>query len=104
MDRHRAADRVELAMRRALTAADVVEEEHRVAVLAELARRVAERRDEAAAQALGHGAQYADLARALGISRQAARQRFSPPREDRHSGASGVPAPSRASPRGDTGS
>ena len=78
MDHHRAADRAELAVHRALINADVVELEDRVAVLAQLTARLQQQRDDTAIDALRHGASCAQLARLLGVSRQAVRKRLLP--------------------------
>ena len=75
MEHYRAADRVQLAVRRALTAADVVEPLDRAAVLNLLITRLEEERRSAADLAVHTGESYAAVGRALGISRQAARQR-----------------------------
>lgn len=78
MDRFRAADRAELAVRRALVRADVVEVEDRVAVVAELTKRLQRQLDRDAADALSYGASCAQIARLLGVSRQAVRKRLRP--------------------------
>ncbi|QBI18865.1 hypothetical protein ER308_04440 [Egibacter rhizosphaerae] len=78
MDRYRAADRAELAVRRALTHADVVEIEDRLAVVAELVARLQRQQDRDAVDALRYGASCAHVARLLGLSRQAVRQRLLP--------------------------
>ena len=78
MEHARAADRAELAMRRALTQADVVEVEDRIAVAAELVRRLQAGLDADAVIALGYGASCAKVARLLGVSRQAVRKRLLP--------------------------
>ena len=83
MDHHRAADRAELAVHRALTNADVVELEDRVAVLAHLTARLQRQRDTTAIDALRHGASCAHVARLLGVTRQAVRKRLLP-HADRH--------------------
>ena len=76
MDRYRAADRAELAVRRALVRADVVEVEDRVAVVAELIKRLQRQLDRDAVNALSCGASCAEVARLLGVSRQAVRKRL----------------------------
>ena len=76
MDSWRAADRVELAVRRALIGCDVVEVLDRAAVLAELVRRLERLRDQSVADALDAGDSYAAAARALGVTRQAVRKKY----------------------------
>ena len=78
MDCHGVADRVELAVRRALVLADAVEPLARTAALAELARRLERLRDRAGREALDAGESCAAVGRVLGITRQAARQRLGP--------------------------
>lgn len=78
MDHARAADRAELAVRRALIQADVVEVEDRIAVAAELVRRLQAGLDADAVTALSYGASCANIARLLGVSRQAVRKRLLP--------------------------
>jgi len=78
MDTRRAADRVEHAVRRALTAADVVEPLERAAVLTELIGRLSSERERAAGLAAETGETFAAIGRAVGMSRQAARRRYRP--------------------------
>lgn len=78
MDHQRAADRVEHAVRRALTVADAVEPLERAAVLTELIGRLEGERERAAVLAASTGETYAVIGRAVGISRQADRRRCQP--------------------------
>ena len=78
MDRHRPADRAELAVRRALVRTDVIEVEDRVAVVVELVGRLQRQLDRDAVIALRCGASCAQVARLLGVSRQAVRKRLLP--------------------------
>ena len=91
MDRFRAADRAELAVRRALVRADVVEVEDRVAVVAELIKRLQRQLDHDAVAALSCGASCAEVARLLGVSRQAVRKRLLP-----HAQQDALAAPDRS--------
>ena len=91
MDRYRAADRAELAVRRALTRADVVEVEDRVAVVGELVARLQRQLDRDAVDALRCGASCAQVARLLGVSRQAVRKRLLPRAQQ-----DALPAPHRS--------
>ena len=79
MDTFAAADRLELDIRRGLLRLAVVEPLERTAVLCELAHRIGRLRDHNAATALAVGASYAAVGRALGVSRQAVRQRLRAP-------------------------
>jgi len=83
METHAAADRLELAVLRGLLAADVTCPLERAAALATLRCRLDRLIDREVTVALETGESYAALARRLGCSRQAVRQRVSRRREDR---------------------
>jgi len=87
VDRDRAADRVELAVHRALFQADAIEVEHRLAVLAEVTARLERKLDRDAVTVLRLGASCAKVARLLGISRQAVRKRLLPRAQEQTSTA-----------------
>ena len=75
METHAAADRLELAVIRGLLLADVTGPLERAAALSTLRRRLDRLIDREVDVALETGETYAALARRLGCSRQAVRQR-----------------------------
>jgi hypothetical protein len=74
MDRHAATDRVHLSVVRALIQADVCSPVDRLAVLRLVVERLAEQMERDRALARQEGVTYAAIGRALGVSRQAARE------------------------------
>ena len=83
MERHAAADRLELAVLRGLLSADVTCPLERVAALATLRCRLDRLIDREVTVALETGETYAALARRLGCSRQAVHQRVARRQKDR---------------------
>jgi DNA-binding CsgD family transcriptional regulator len=77
VETHAAADRLELAVIRGLLLADVTGPLERAAALSALRRRLDRLIDREIAVAIETGETYAALARRLGCSRQAVRQRVS---------------------------
>lgn len=80
MDTQRAADFAALAVGRALARSGATEPLERVAVLTRLITWLVAERDRAARTAVATGDRHSALARALGVTRQAASKRY--PRDD----------------------